>query len=68
MINTSTPQYYMMVVSYVGEDRDKLIIEVRNVDETIRRERQQARELERISSLAHIDSSSVGATFSVVTA
>ena len=56
MITSPKPEYFVMVASLVINDKSKIIIEVRNIDESIRREQQQARDLERASSLAHLDS------------
>ena len=56
MITTITPEYYLLVASYVGNNKSQLIIEVQNIDESIRKEQQQARELEKASNLAHLDS------------
>ena len=56
MITSVTPEYYLLTASYVGTNRNQLILEVRNIDDSIRKEQQQARELEKASNLAHLDS------------
>ena len=56
MITSPRPEYFVMVASLAVNDNNKIIIEVRNIDDSIRREQQQARDLERASSLAHLDS------------
>ena len=56
MITSITPEYYLLTASYVGANKHQLILEVRNIDDSIRKEQQQARELEKASNLAHLDS------------
>ena len=56
MITSVTPEYYLLTASYVGANKHQLILEVRNIDDSIRKEQQQARELEKASNLAHLDS------------
>lgn len=56
MITSPKPEYYLMVASFARTDKSKIIFEVRNIDESIRKEQQQARDLEKASSLAHLDS------------
>ena len=56
MITSVTPEYYLLTASYIGANKHQLILEVRNIDDSIRKEQQQARELEKASNLAHLDS------------
>ena len=56
MITTPKPEYFVMVASLSKTDSNKLIIDVRNIDDSIKKQQKQARDLERASSLAHLDS------------
>ena len=56
MITSITPEYYLLVATYIGTNRSHIIVEVQNIDDSIRKEQQQSRELEKASNLAHLDS------------
>ena len=56
MIISPKPEYYVLAASISSLDPNKVIIDVKNIDESIRREQQQTRELEKASYLAHLDS------------